>query len=162
MESVKQFLSSNKIKYIIHSHPAVFTCQEADIHCHHIPGIASKNLFLRNNTGNRYFLIILPATKKIDLKVLSLLINQKKISFASPEKLNKNLGVSSGSVSIFGLLNDKDNKVETYIDEDIYSANIVGFHPNINTATVELSKKMFHHLCQILISKGHSINTIKL
>lgn len=162
MELVKQFLSSNKIKHTLHFHPAVFTCQEADKHCHNIPGIASKNLFLRDDKGKKYFLVILPAAKRVDLKNLSLLINQKKLSFASPEKLNQNLKVSPGSVSIFGLLNDKNNQVETYIDEDIYTASIVSFHPNINTATVELDKKMFHNLCQILIRQGHSINTVKL
>jgi Ala-tRNA(Pro) deacylase len=69
------------------------------------------------------------------------------------------LELEPGSVSPFGLLNNIDNSVETYIDEDIYNADIVSFHPNRNTATLELSKEMFR---KYLDSLKHKIQIIKI
>lgn len=67
----------------------------------------------------------------------------QEISFANSESLKEKLGIATGAVSPFGLLNDKDQEVESYVTGEVFNANTVSFHPNVNTATLELSKVMF-------------------
>lgn len=158
MEKVISFLGSNGIEYVLHEHPAVFTCEEAETHCGHIPGKASKNLLLKTKAG-RYFLVILPAEKRLDLKKFMGMVNESKVSFASPKSLKEILNLEPGSVSPFGLLNDEEIKAEFYIDRDMYEAQTVSFHPNVNTATLELSREMFQNF---LDKVGHEIKVIDL
>lgn len=157
MDSVKEFLIANSIDCVWHEHSAVFTCEEAREHCGDIPGLHSKNLFLRDRKGKRLFLAVLPAEKRMDLKKFGKIVGESKIRFADSETLKDRLGLEPGSVTPFGLINDKDNSVEVYVDSDIYNAEIVSFHPNVNTATLELTKKMFHKYLEVI---NHKINTI--
>lgn len=96
--NIERFLRSNGIDFVLHEHPAVYTCEEAEKYCGDIPGLSCKNLFLRNKKHDRYFLVILPATKKADLKKLSEAAGEK-LTFASPEELKDKLGLEPGSVS---------------------------------------------------------------
>lgn len=153
MIDVEDFLKSNNIEYILHKHSAVYTCEEAMKHCSDIPGLACKNLFLKGNKGRRHFLMVLPANKQTDLKKLCGIVWESKISFASPEALKEKLGLEPGSVSPFGLLNDKLKEIEVYIDKEVYEADTVSFHPNRNTATFELQKDMFHKYLNISENK---------
>ena len=157
--NVEEFLKSHDIKYVLHEHPAVYTCEEAEKYCDDIPGIACKNLFLRDKKGKHYFLVILPAEKQIDLKKFAELIGSKRLSFASSESLKEKLGIETGAVSPFGLLNDKKREVELYVDSKVRHANTVSFHPNVNTATIELSNDMF---CKFLQAIEHKTNIIDL
>jgi len=159
MQKVKDFLEKHKIKYITHKHPAVFTCEESDQHCQNIPGLSCKNLFLKNKKSRRLFLIVSPAHKQSNLKKFGEQVGDKKISFASSEKLKEVLDLEPGSVSPFGLINDKEKIVEVYVDREVYKSEIVGFHPNKNTETLELSKKMFHKYLETI---EHEINVIDL
>lgn len=159
MTDVEQFLKSNQIEYVLHEHPAVYTCEEAKRYRGDIPGLASKNLLLRNQDSSRHFLMILPAKKRLDLKKLGNIVGIKKITFATREALQEKLGLETGAVSPFGLLNDEKNEIELYIDKEIYDAEIVSFHPNINTASVELSRDMFHKFLQAI---NHKANVIEL
>ena len=158
MISVEQFLKSNDIKYILHNHPAVYTCDEAEKYCGNIPGVACKNLFLRDQKCIRYFLVILPAKKQTDFKKFAGLAGVDKVTFADSESLKEKLGLKSGAVSPFGLLNDKNQEVELYIDSEIYNADIVSFHPNVNTASLELTKEMFHKFLQVINHKNNVID----
>lgn len=65
---IEEFLKNHHIEYKKHEHPAVFTCEEAEKHCLNIPGIATKNLFLRDDKKKRYFLVVLPAKKQVEIK----------------------------------------------------------------------------------------------
>ncbi|MBI5152067.1 prolyl-tRNA synthetase associated domain-containing protein [Candidatus Peregrinibacteria bacterium] len=159
MTDVEQFLKSNQIEYVLHEHPAVYTCEEAEKYCADIPGLACKNLLLRDPKGERYFLAILPAKKRLDLKKLGDIVGIKKITFATHEALQEKLGLETGAVSPFGLINDKNNEVELYIDEELYNADIVSFHPNVNTASLELSRDMFHKFLEKI---NHKVNVITL
>jgi Ala-tRNA(Pro) deacylase len=142
MKEVLDFLSSHGIKFVLHEHPAVFTCAAADEHCGDIPGLACKNLLLRDQKKRRYLLVVLPAEKRVDLKALGTLVGDK-LSFASAENLMSKLGLEVGSVSPFGLLNDTAAEVELFVDREVYDADIVSFHPNVNTATLELPHDEF-------------------
>lgn len=150
MINVEDFLKSRGIKYILHEHPAVYTCEEAEKYCGNIPGLACKNLLLKGKKSGNYFLVILPAEKRADLKKLGKMANDDQITFASAEELQEKLGLEAGAVSPFGLLNDKNNEVEVYIDRKVYYADIVSFHPNRNTASLELSGEAFRKFLQII------------
>lgn len=159
MISVEKFLESHNIEYIVHEHPAVFTCEEAEKHCADIPGIACKNLFLKSKKRDRFLLLILPADKKVDIKKFAEIVGLKnKMSFAHEDELKEKLHVEPGSVSVFCILNDSDNAVELYIDKDVYDADIVSFHPNVNTATLELNKDMFHRFLDVIKTKVEIID----
>jgi len=153
MINVEEFLQSNKIEYIPHEHQAVFTCEEAEKHCNNIPGIAGKNLFLKDKKKKRFFLVILPAKKRADLKEISKLVGESKVSFASAEVLKEKLDLLPGSVSPFGLLNDTSHEVEVYVDKEMYDADVVNFHPNRNTASLELTGVMFQKFLKIINNK---------
>lgn len=157
MTSVEHYLQSHNIIYTLHTHEAVFTCEEAEKHCADIQGLACKNLFLRNNKHNRFFLLVLPAKKKMDIKKFGEIVGEKnKLSFAHADELKEKLQLDPGSVSVFGILNDDKHEVELYIDKDVYDADIVTFHPNVNTATLELSREMFHRFLD-MIEYGENI-----
>ncbi len=157
-EDVKQFLDNKKIDYILHKHPPVMTCEEAEKHCTEIPGLSCKNLFMKDKKSN-YFLVILPASQRLDLKLLTFITRSKKIVFANDEELLFILGLKRGAVSPLGLINDKGNKTKLFIDEGVWDAEVVSFHPNINTETVELKKEMFHTMVK---SFGNDYSVVSL
>lgn len=150
MINVEDFLKSNNIDYGLHEHPAVFTCKEANKYCSNIPWLACKNLFLKDNKSKRFILLIIPASKRTELNKFAEIIWEKRVSFASPELLKEKLWLEPWAVSPFWLLNDKNNEVELYIDKEVLEAIIVSFHPNRNTATLELSKNAFQNFLNLI------------
>jgi Ala-tRNA(Pro) deacylase len=122
-----------------HGHPPVFTVEEAEKHWTEVEGAHCKNLFLRNKKGNRHYLVIIESSKQADLRQLNRLLNEDRLSFGSPDRLRKFLGLDPGSVSPFGLLNDATRDVVVVVDQDLRQAKTVNFHPNVNTATVGIS-----------------------
>ncbi|HRI36667.1 MAG TPA: prolyl-tRNA synthetase associated domain-containing protein [bacterium] len=141
-----------------YDHPAVFTCDEADSIASDIPGGRSKNLFLRNKDKSRYYLVSVLAEKRVDIATFSRMIGETKLSFASPEDLLEQLGLTPGSVSPIGLMNDTDRQVRFYLDSDLSRAGLMGFHPNTNTATwlldeSELRKFLAHTSHAMIVAK---------
>lgn len=127
------------IAYERHEHPAVFTAEDASKYWNPIAGTQCKNLFLRNKKGDRHYLVVLEISKRADLKDLVKLVGDDRLSFGSPERLMSELGLTPGSVSPFGLLNDADGSVRVLVDRDLRGADRLIFHPNINTASVVVS-----------------------
>lgn len=132
---VAQRLRELGIDYTRHEHPAVGTVEEAERYWSNIDATHCKNLFLRNQKGNRHYLVVLVAAKKADLRAVAVQIGDGKLSFASPERLMIHLGLTPGSVSPFGLINNADRGVRVVLDQDLQKATRVSFHPNINTLT---------------------------
>ncbi len=97
------------IEYTRHEHPPVATVEEAEAHWAGIDATHCKNLFLRNQKGNRHYLVVLTASKRADLRAVADQIGDGKLSFASPERLMTHLGLTPGSVSPFGLINDREH-----------------------------------------------------
>jgi len=122
-----------------HVHPPVATVEAAIAHWTDIDAMHFKNLFLRNQKGDRHYLVVVEHAKPVDLKRLAEQIGDGKLSFASPERLQKYLGLTPGSVTPFGLINDPQHQVRVFLDAEIQQAPRVSFHPNINTATLVLS-----------------------
>lgn len=148
MKDVYKILEDLKITFREHEHPAVFTVEEAELHKGDISGIKIKNLFLRNKKGDKHFLFITHAFKSIDLKKLSDVTSQKKLGFASSERLKKHLHLTPGSVGPFGIINDEKKEVIVILDKEILTGEKLNFHPNRNTATIQISKEDFYKFLQ--------------
>ena len=142
-ESVYVRLAELGIAYTRHDHPPVATVGEAEQHWAGIDATHCKNLFLRNQKGNRHYLVIILHTKKADLRAVADQIGDGKLSFASADRLMTHLGLAPGSVSPFGLINDRDHAVRVVLDRDLKTAARVSFHPNINTSTLTIAAADF-------------------
>ncbi|MCQ2332904.1 MAG: prolyl-tRNA synthetase associated domain-containing protein [Paludibacteraceae bacterium] len=109
-----------------------------------------KNLFFRNHKGNQHYLVLLDCDADMDIHSIEKQLHQGKLSFASPERMMKYLGVKPGSVTPFGLINDVEHHVIVFIDETLQQAERVSFHPCVNTASLmirrdDLIKFINHH-----------------
>jgi Ala-tRNA(Pro) deacylase len=122
-----------------YEHPPVSTVEEAERYWADIDATHCKNLFLRNQKGTRHYLVILMHSKRAHLRAVSDQLGDGKLSFGSPERLAAHLGVTPGSVSPFGLINDTSHDVRVGLDRDLRSASRVTFHPNVNTATLAIA-----------------------
>ncbi|MDO4553874.1 MAG: prolyl-tRNA synthetase associated domain-containing protein [Lachnospiraceae bacterium] len=140
-QEVFQWLDENKITYEAVEHPPVYTMEEMEELGLHKQGNICKNLFLRDAKGKRHFLVILGKDKQADLKALRAQLGSTALSFGSEERLMKQLGLTKGAVSVFGILNNKEATVEVAIDRDFLHEKRMGCHPNDNTATVFLDFK---------------------
>jgi Ala-tRNA(Pro) deacylase len=158
-EKVLQVLESLGISYEIHEHPPVPTVEEALPYWGRIDATHCKNLFFRNHKGNRHYLVILRHDRQLNIRDLEQRLKQGKISFASPQRMEKYLGLTAGSVSVFGLINDRENHVHLFLDAALQSADKISFHPNENTATLVLS---FESFLRFLDWSGNTYEFIKL
>jgi Ala-tRNA(Pro) deacylase len=140
-----------------HQHPPIATADEGQEHWAGIEAVHCKNLFLRNQKGNRHYLVILEHTKRADLRGVADQVGDGKLSFASPERLMTHLGVTPGSVSPFGLINDRDHHVRVFLDRELKHAARISFHPNINTATLVLTFADFE---KFLAGRGNPVRYI--
>jgi Ala-tRNA(Pro) deacylase len=147
------------IAYDAYTHPPVFTAEEAAAHWAAIPATQVKNLFLRNKKGDRHYLVILEIGKQADLRRLVKVIGDDRLSFGSPERLMARLGLTPGSVSPFGLINDASKSVQVVIDADLRNAERLIFHPNINTGSVSISFADFE---KFLASRGNGVRFVKV
>jgi Ala-tRNA(Pro) deacylase len=142
-QSVRARLDALRIAYERHEHPPVATVEAAEKYWSGIEATHCKNLFLRNQKGNRHYLVILEHQKKADLRRVADQIGDGKLSFGSPERLMMHLGLTPGSVSPFGLIHDATHTVRVVLDRDLKSADRLSFHPNINTVTFVVSAADF-------------------
>ena len=141
MTDIYSILQSLNIQYEKFEHPAVFTVAEATQYDRGIDAGKSKNLFLRNVKGDKHYLVVMQANKRLDLERLAMLFNEKKLSFASENRLLKYLGLTPGSVSPFGLINNTDKSVTVIMDNDLLHYQKLAYHPNINTVTLVVTKE---------------------
>ena len=147
------------IAYERYTHPPVFTAEEAAVHWAGIPATRVKNLFLRNKKGDRHYLVILPIEKQADLRHLVRVIGDDRLSFGSPERLQAQLGLTPGSVSPFGLINDGHHAVRVIVDADLQNAERLIFHPNVNTASVTIGIEDFR---RFLESRGNPVRWLRV
>ena len=138
---VYDFLDSLNIKYIRVEHEAAMTmeaCADVDIA---LGAQMCKNLLLCNRQNTIFYLLMLPGDKPFKTKELSAQIGSSRLSFASGEYMEKFLDITPGSLSVMGLMNDKENRVQLLIDNDQLTGKFVGCHPCVNTASLRLSVK---------------------
>lgn len=135
-----QFLDTNGFSYQRIEHPPVFTCAEAEQHRPDIPATSTKNLFLCDKKARRFFLAVTSCEKNVRLEALAAQLEVKYLRFASEENLQRLLGVTRGSVTMMGLVNDTGHQVELWIDAGIWQSENFLSHPLVNTATLVISK----------------------
>ena len=152
-------LDALDIRYEKHEHPAVFNAEDASKFWDPIRGVQCKNLFLRNKKGDRHYLVIVEISKRVDLKDLVKIVDDDRLSFGSPDRLMAHLGLTPGSVSPFGLINDARGSVRVLVDRDLKGADRLIFHPNINTASVVVS---WADLERFLATRTNSVRVISL
>lgn len=156
---VRAYLEEQEIPYEIHEHPPVPTVEEALPYWNAIDASHCKNLFFRNHKGNKHYLVILDHRRQLNIRDLEQRLKQGKISFASPKRMERYLGLGGGSVSAFGIINDHDDHVHLYIDDRLKNVEHISFHPNENTATFVIS---FASFIKFLESSGNSYEFIAL
>ena len=135
--NIYDVLDKLSISYEEITHDAVKTVKEAKEIENMIDGVPVKNLFLTDNE-NSYYLIMLEAHKRADLKKITRLVNKKHLSFASVNDLKDILKLDPGSVTPLGIINDIDNKVKIVIDKDLVKKKIL-VHPNVNIKTISIN-----------------------
>ena len=137
-------LDNLNIDYQLVNHTAVYTIEQAMAE---LPGRTEiKNLFLQDDKGAKYYLVVMPGLKRLDLKNLSHTLDAKKLRFVNPVKLEAMLGVKPGSVSLFCCLREESKDIMIVIDKDLLQEKEIGFHPIVNTATVFMDQPGFKKL----------------
>ena len=149
------FLNANGFVYLRTEHPAVFTCEEAELHRPDVPAVSTKNLFLCDKKKRRFFLAVTSCEKTVRLDALSPQMNVAHIRFGSEDDLLRLLGVTRGSVTMMGLVNDSEHKVELWMDSEIWQGEHFQSHPLVNTATLVLAKA---ELERFFVLTGHTIH----
>ena len=132
------YLSTQMIAYTRLEHPAVFTCEDAARYRPPVHGLDTKNLFLRDEKG-RFYLAVTACEKRLDMKGLSRAIGAPKLHFGSEQQLLDRLGLTPGSVTILGLVNDIEHQVQLIVDSVYWPAQAYLCHPMVNTATLTLA-----------------------
>ena len=152
-------LGELQIPYELIEHAAVYTVEEMErLRLPHTDRIA-KNLFIRDEKKRNYFLVTMLKNKSANLKELRSKLESKPLSFASEDDLYKYLKLYRGEVSPLGVLNDADNAVTVVIDNDVKTQELIGVHPNDNTATVYIA---VGDLIKLLETKGQKTTFVDL
>lgn len=139
-EEVYKYLDNLNISYQVVNHPKAYSTEDADKYIEGYEGVRTKTMFLYNKNKTNFYLIVMDENKRIDFKKLEEELQEKKLKFSSDEVLFEKLKLEKGVVSIFGLLNNKDNIVVLF-DEDIINDLPLTFHPNENDATIFINSE---------------------
>ena len=142
-------VAENHAAHVTHDHPAVFRVEEGLELKAALPGAHTKNLFLKDQKG-RLWLISARQDTVIDLKRAAGVIGAAKLSFGNEALMWETLGVRPGSVTALGLINDTDRRVTFVLDQRLWDADIVNFHPLTNTATTALNQSAFRRALSLL------------
>lgn len=156
IDRVLSFLDGHAIPYRLYTHPPLPTIEEALRYWKDLDSVHCKNLFFRNHKGNRHYLAVFECHKDLDIHSLEHRLRQGKLSFASPERMKRCLGLAPGSVSPLGLINDiapenpdpkelfdNGHRVKLFLDNDLKTAERLSFHPCDNTASVVIDNDGF-------------------
>ena len=168
-EKVLAYLREHHIDYEVYYHPEGKTIEEAKQWWKDDGSVHCKNIFLRNHKGNQHYLVCFHCDHDLDIHDLEHRLKAElmaqgfnspgKLSFASPERMMRYLGLEPGSVSPFGLINDTDQHVILFLDDCLQQTEKLSFHPNDCRATVVISREMFEKYLQI---KGNTYRYMKL
>ena len=157
MADVYHFLAGHGIEYERHDHPAVYTVADVQRLVPPLPAAGTKNLFLRDKKGRRHFLVVVPALKRVNLKALGRGVGCGHLSFGSPQRLKKHLGVDPGSVTVLALINDAGHAVEVIFDQELWQEAAFQFHPLVNTSTLLITRD---NLQRFFKATGHDVKIL--
>lgn len=157
---VYDFLDALGVEYDRVDHEVAMTmeaCLEID---RALGAVMCKNLFLCNRQQTDFYLLMMPGDKPFKTKDLSAQINSSRLSFATAEFMEQFLDITPGSVSVLGLMNDKNHRVRLLIDEDVLKEKYVGCHPCINTSSLRIRTEDMME--KVIPALGHAPTTVKL
>lgn len=153
-----EFLNKSGVNYEITEHKAVFNMEELGEVKLPYPEFDAKNLFVRDDKKQNYYLITIKGDKRVNLKEFRKKYGLRNLSFASAEELMKIMGLTPGSVTPLGLLNDEGHIVKFYLDSE-FNGTLIGVHPNDNTATVWLKSE---DLIRIIKEHGNEVSLAEI
>ncbi len=153
---LNRYLNKHGVRFELFTHKPVYTVAESreDPDIAHIPGLRCKTLFLRDEQGV-FYLVGMPGEKRLDYKQLQDELGVKKLTMGSPEELKRETDLVPGSVSIFGATFHPD--VYLILDNEVWRAERVCFHPNINTETLVIEHDSLGRYYESLVNKKRVI-----
>lgn len=157
-QELLEFLKFNGFEVRRTEHPAVFTCEEAELHRADRNAVSTKNLFLCDKKARRFFLAVTSCEKTVKLDALASQLGVPQIRFGSEENLMRLLGVTRGSVTMMGLVNDTEHQVDLWIDAEIWQQEMFQSHPLVNTATLIFTKA---ELERFFALTGHDVHVFE-
>lgn len=157
---VYDLLDQLNIEFQRVDHEALFTmeaCVEVDkiLEC-----TICKNLFLCNRKKTQFYLLMMVGEKRFDPHEIQRQLSLPRLSFANPSYMEEYLDITPGSMSVFGLMNDHENKVRLLVDEDVFKGDYIGAHPCINTSSLKLKTKDLFG--PILAAMNHEYTLVKI
>ena len=168
-ERVLRYLTEHDVPFTTYNHPEGKTIEEAKRYWHDDGSVHCKNIFLRNHKGNQHYLVcfdcehdlyIHDLEHRLKAELMAQGLNSPgKLSFASPERMMRYLGLEPGSVSPFGLINDTENHVILFLDENLKKAASLSFHPNDCRGTVVISAEAFARYLSVV---GNTVRYLPL
>ena len=159
-KQIYEYIKNKQIWYEITEHKAVYSMSEISEVEIPYPEADAKNLFVRDDKKENYYLITVRGNKRVNLKEFRKENNTRPLSFASEKELEEIIQILPGSVSPLGILNDKENKVKVFLDKEfIEKTDIIGIHPNDNTATIWLKTK---DLINIIKEHGNEVEIVEI
>ncbi|MEY8514811.1 prolyl-tRNA synthetase associated domain-containing protein [Lactococcus taiwanensis] len=157
---VKELLVKLSIPYRIVEHPASHSTEESDAFIQGYEGCRSKTLVLANKKSTQFYMIIMDDKKRIEMDHLSNILKVKRLHFVSEERLEAMLGLSSGIVSLFGLVGTRYDNMHIYFDREMLEEHrIQTFHPNDNTKTIFIKMEACF---TILEAQGYTYEVVDL
>ena len=158
-QKVVDQLNELGIPFQIVEHEPVLTTEQADRFIEGIEGVRTKTMFLTNKKKRNFYLVIIDDAKRLDMDVFKEIVEENRIKIASAETLNDKMMLLPGTVSPFGLLNNRDKDIQVYFDQEIVSEERMCFHPNTNEKTIFVNTE---DLFTFLKAIGYEPNVIKL
>ena len=158
-QKVVDKLNELGIPFQIVEHEPVLTTEQADRFIEGIEGVRTKTMFLTNKKKRNFYLVIIDDAKRLDMDVFKEIVEENRIKMASAETLNDKMMLLPGTVSPFGLLNNRDKDIQVYFDQEIVSEERMCFHPNTNEKTIFVNTEdLFTFLKEI----GYEAHVIQL
>lgn len=153
-----RYLTKRGVSYEVTEHRAVYCMEELGSVELPYPEWDAKNLFVRDDKKRHYYLITVKGDKRVDLKEFRKQHGLRSLSFASADDLMSIMGLAPGSVTPLGILNDEERQVHFFLDGD-FPGNLIGVHPNDNTATVWMKAD---DLVQLIKEHGNEVDVVGL
>lgn len=158
-QKVVDQLNELGIPFQIVEHEPVLTTEQADRFIEGIEGVRTKTMFLTNKKKRNFYLVIIDDAKRLDMDVFKEIVEENRIKMATAETLNDKMMLLPGTVSPFGLLNNRDKDIQVYFDQEIVSEERMCFHPNTNEKTIFVNTE---DLFTFLKAIGYEAHVIKL
>src|SRR5215213_2188285 len=139
-DEICALLDARGIAYQRVDHAPVFTCEQTATEIPaSVPGVQTKNLFMRDKRGRSHWLLVTDCATPVDMKALAPRIGADHLSLASPDRLLRHLGVTPGAVTVLGLVHDRAHAVTLLVDAAVWRAESIRAHPLDNAATLVLA-----------------------